>query len=330
MNNSQPFRPVFRTRHAFTLIELLVAVSIIAILLGLLLPAVQGAREAARAMSCRNNLKQIGLAIFNYESTHGCLPPGRGSPLPAVFSPHAYLLSYIEQSNVSSLIDFNAAPTAFSVAGGPTYDGVENLSAAATRVSTFLCPSDAADGRIAGLQYAGTNYVANAGSDFVPSNLTAADGLFFTGSHTAFRDLTDGSSHTAAFSERSLGLGVSYGLSDPTNSLRILELAATVDPNTSNCQSASNGTWNDQRGAKWILGNYGNTLYNHAATPNSTSWDCMNAQQQKGRLSARSRHSGGVHVLLGDGHVKFASANIALKVWQGASTRAGGEVNDNF
>lgn len=311
----------------FSLIELLVTISIIAVLTGILLPAVQQAREAARSMSCRNNLKQIGLALLNYESTHGCFPPGRGSPLPAVFSPHAFLLNYIEQRGVWSGINFSAAPTAFSVAGSATYDGVENYMAATTPIATFLCPTDPANGRVPGLPYAGTNYAGNSGSDFVPSILTAADGLFYTGSHTAFRDLIDGSSYTSAFSERTLGAGTTAA-SD--SKLRILELLSGLDPKTSNCATPSNGTWNDQRGAKWILGNYGNTLYNHAVTPNFDSPDCMNVQQQKGRLAARSRHAGGVNLLLCDGHVRFASSNISADAWRAIATRAGGETSDNF
>ena len=320
-------RVPIRHYSGFSLIELLVAMSIIAVLIGLLLPAVQQAREAARLMSCRNNLKQIGLALFNYESAHGCFPPGRGSPLPAVFSPHAFLLHFIQRQDVWSSINFSAAPTAFSVVGGANYDGVENLSAASTPIATFLCPSDPASGRVSGQPYAGTNYAGNSGSDFVPSTLAKADGLFYTGSHTAFRDLIDGSSHTAAFSERTLGAGI-VSLSD--TALRILELPSGLDPNTDNCATPSNGTWNDLRGGKWILGNYGNTLYNHAVTPNFNSADCMNAQQQKGRLAARSRHPGGVNVLLCDGHVRFASSNCSADAWRAVATRAGGEVSDNF
>src|SRR5690606_12151353 len=142
------------SRRAFTLIELLVAIAIIAILVALLLPAVQSAREAARRMSCGNNLKQIGLALHSYHSSHSRFPPGRGNPLPGLFSAQAFLLPYLEQGNLENLIDYNSAPTTFSIPG-TTYDGSPNLPAARTVVTVYQCPSDPAGGRVAGSEFAG-------------------------------------------------------------------------------------------------------------------------------------------------------------------------------
>ena len=110
-------------RTAFTLLELLIVLAIVGVLTGLLLPAVQKLRGAAARINCANNLKQIGLALHSHHDTAGRFPAGRGTPLPLVFSAHARLLPFIEQENLRNLIDFSAAPTTFSVAGGPTYDG---------------------------------------------------------------------------------------------------------------------------------------------------------------------------------------------------------------
>ena len=308
-------------RHsAFTLIELLVVIAIVGVLVALLLPAVQAAREAGRRASCGSNLRQVGVALHAYLDARRCLPPGRGGPLPKVFSAQAVLLQFLEEGNVHQLIDFTAAPTSFTV-GATAYDGATNYRAATTVVSVLVCPSDPAAGRIAGSAFAGTNYVACAGSGLVQSGtLAAADGLFYTGSRVRLRDMVDGSSHTAAFSERPLGDGQPL----PSTSA-MLELPGAADTTTAACGSAGGGNSYTDRGAKWILGNYGNTLYNHFYPPNAPQWDCMNQQQQKGLLAARSLHRGGVNLLLADSSVHFVRDEIDLPVWRALATRAGRE-----
>lgn len=230
-------------RQAFTLIELLVVMGIIAILIALLLPAVQAAREAARRITCRNNLKQLGLALHNYHDVHGCFPQGRGAALPGVFSAHAYLLPFVEQSNLQDLVDFSSAPTTFSIDGGIIYDGSTNAAAASTIVPFFLCPSDGSE-RIPGSSFATTNYAANAGSGLVDAgSLDNADGVFFRGSRIGFRDIADGTSHTAAFSERLLGTGSSPTSPDTIDADRdVLELPFGSDPSETICANASAGS----------------------------------------------------------------------------------------
>lgn len=143
----------------------------------------------------------------------------------------------------------------------------------------------------------------------------------FPGSAVGFSDLLDGSSQTAAFSERTVGPGQVGG----DRGRLILERPPGADPAPAGCDAGA-GTWNPERGAKWILGNYGNTLYNHALPPNAGVWDCMDVWQQKGRLAARSGHPGGVSVLFCDGGVRFVADGTAGVVWQALATRAGGEI----
>jgi len=305
-------------RRGFTLIELLVVIAIIATLIGLLLPAVQKVREAAARMSCQNNLHQFGLALHNYHAANGRLPPGRGATHPAIFSAHAYLLPYFEQTALTAAIDYSSAPATYTVPPSTVYDGTRNYASATTAVKLFVCPSDPAGGRVPGISFGSTNYAANAGSG--AGSLTNADGVFFLGSTVRLEEISDGTSNTAAVSERPLGPGA--GGTDPRRLMR--ELPGNPDTTPAACESG--GTWNPERGAKWIVGNYGNTLYNHADPPNTTAADCTNATQQKGRMAARSNHPGGVVVLYCDGGVRFVADGVAADVWRGLGTRAGGEV----
>lgn len=319
---SRPAQP-----PGFTLVELLVVIAIIGALVALLLPAVQAAREAARRSSCINNLRQIGVALHNHHAAKQQFPPGRGETMPAVFSAHAYLLPYLEQGSLEQAIDYHDAPTPFSIFNGPSYDGAANQPAATTPVPIFLCPSDQAGGLINGSHYGATNYAACAGSGLVDyGTLTDADGAFFLGSRVKIKDITDGSSHTVAFSERTLGSGgTSDEIGTPDLARLVRELPGAADTAPEDC-NASSDNWNTERGAKWILGNYGNTLYNHLYPPNATECDCMNQRQQKGTMAARSEHSAGVATLYCDGSARFEPESIDLRVWQASATRAGGEI----
>jgi prepilin-type processing-associated H-X9-DG protein len=308
------------------LVELLVVIAIIGVLVALLLPAVQAAREAARRMSCTNNLRQLGIALHNREGAWGNFPSGRGAPLPGVFSAHARLLDYLEQENLRSLVDFNAAPTTFSIAGGVTYDGAPNRGAASTVVKTFLCPSDSSSGKVISLDFAATNYAANTGSGTVEyGNIAKSDGPFYTGSAVTIGEIRDGTSHTVAFSERLLGAGrAETGMRAELSPRFVLELPSG-DPAPAVC-TAGAGNCFSERGGKWILGNYGNTLYNHYFAPNASTWDCMNIQQQKGLFAARSQHPSLANCLYCDGSVHAAANTIDLTAWRAAATIAGGEL----
>jgi prepilin-type N-terminal cleavage/methylation domain-containing protein/prepilin-type processing-associated H-X9-DG protein len=310
------------SRRAFTVVELLVVIAIIGVLVALLLPAVQAAREAARRSACSNNLRQVGLALQNHHAALERFPPGRGAPSPRIFSPHAYLLAFLEQNSISTAIDLEDAPAPFSTPTA-TYDGMHNRAAAMSLVAAFICPSDPVQGRVPGSDYGATSYAGCAGSGASVGTLTEADGVFFLGSAVQIKDITDGTSNTAAFSERPLGPGPPPEAGAPN---LMLEFPVATDPTEAACLSASGGSWNAERGAKWIVGNYGNTLYNHALPPNPETWDCMNATQQKGRMAARSHHPGGAHVLYCDGSATTVGDDVELAAWQAVATRAGSEV----
>ena len=301
-------------RRGFSLIELLVVIAIVAILIGLLLPAVQKVRSAAARTSCANNLKQLALAAHNYHAGMGRLPAGRGTPAPLIFSVQAYLLPYIEQDNLARQLNY-AQPPASYTAGAASYDGSANLPAASMVVHTFICPADPTNGRVPGSVYGGTNYAGSAGT----GALANGDGVFFLGSAVRLTDILDGTANTALFAERPLGGGVPNA-----DVLRnFIELPGIAEPSLAACEAS--GPWNPERGAKWVIGNFGNTLYNHATAPNSPLADCTNATQQRGRMAARANHAGGVNVAFADGSIRFVRDDVASAVWLAFGTRAGGE-----
>ena len=323
-------RPL-RNHSGFTLVELLVVIAIIGILIALLLPAVQQAREAARRMSCQNNLKQIGLALHNYHDTYNSFPPGNlsGTPFTGI-SAHARLLPYLEQSAVYALVDFNTG-----------YDQSSNATARSTPVSVFLCPSDSDQlpkdlgGR--------NNYYANSGTALSfsgerptdPSDPNfgqpGANGVFYRNSRVRIGDIRDGSSNTAVFSEKTMGDG-SNGLSTPeTDTFRPGTFPSTPDEALRDCRAVDAADLSRQGvsnvGGPWLWAYHSTTLYWHIAPPNDRS--CM---YPPGRImtTAGSRHPGGGHTLLGDSSVRFVSEAVDLSVWRAVGTRNGEEVTGDF
>jgi len=315
-----------RPSKGFTLIELLVVIAIIGVLIALLLPAVQAAREVARRANCTNNLRQLGVALHSYHDSLGSFPPGRLT-YPIVYSPQARLLPYLEQSNVNRLIDYNVT---FVGADLPTW---KNAAAARTPVPSFLCPSDA--DRIPGLDFGVTSYYGSVGSGLVDNgnlNTGAIDGVFYANSSIKFRDIVDGLSQTAAFSESLLGSGEasSTGATPQDAQREVLLLPNTTPTTIGNCTNPPAGSWWAQRGVRWMQGSYGYALYNHFYQPNALNYDCNSSSRAFGLTAARSNHRNGVNVLLCDGSVQFARDTIDLALWRGLATRRKRDFSPEF
>jgi prepilin-type N-terminal cleavage/methylation domain-containing protein/prepilin-type processing-associated H-X9-DG protein len=301
-----------RTRSAFTLVELLVVIAIIGILVALLLPAVQFARESARRAQCSNNLKQIGVSLNTFHAARRRFPPGR-DPWPAPFSTQAHLLPYQENASLQNLIDFTL----------PTSTGI-NALAATTRIPLFECPSDGARGRVPGSSFAGCNYVGNVGTGINNGDYVTGDGVFLLNMPIGFQDLTDGSSQTAAFSESLLGDG---GTTMSDSRRQVVQLAGSTPTAPGSCTS---GPYFGNRGDRWINGGYLATLYNHHFLPNAPNWDCLNAANNFGLKTARSSHRGGVMLLMCDGSVRFIPNSIHQHTWHAIATRSGNDITGEF
>jgi hypothetical protein len=218
-----------------------------------------------------------------------------------------------------NLVDFNTAPSFGTASNPPTRNDI----AVRTVISSYLCPSDA--GRVNGSDFGPTNYAACTGSGIgAAASIKTGDGVMYNASSVRFRDVLDGLSNTVCFSESTLGPGGTPS-SGTKPDLEILELPGATVTTTASC-SPGGGTWSGVRGAKWMNGHFGDTLYNHFCPPNSSVSDCGNASRNYALTAARSRHIGGVHALLCDGSVRFVSDNIFLSTWTGLATRAGSEV----
>ncbi len=321
-------------KRGFTLIELLVVIAIIAILIALLLPAVQQAREAARRTQCKNNLKQLGLALHNYESAHRVFPPG-GLGFPYVWSVHAHLLPFVEQGNLQGILNYDVPPlNAFNFGGFDAVLVQRNDDAAKTRIPFLVCPSD--KDIVAGSPYAGISYPGcagsgtNGGGTADDGSISNADGVIFSRSKIGFRDITDGTSNTVAFGEQLLGDGMNTAPAGTDYRHRVIELPSGTQTTLASCDPLAAPAWSGQRGAMWVDGHLADTMYNHWYGPNATLPDCHNRFHNFALVSARSAHTGGVQVTLVDGSCRFISENIDLNTWHALATRSGGEVIGEF
>jgi len=322
-------------RRGFTLIELLVVIAIIAVLIGLLLPAVQSAREAARRAQCVNNLKQLGLAMHNYHDTLGAFPPGSLNYTGVFSSPRqtwmVHLYPFMESTNIYNNFNFSLTGPPFGLPWYNTVNSFGPTAITAVVVSTLLCPSDGLAPPIFKQRYP-----ANA-PEPQTNYLSRSNYLGFFGDINHFSAYNKANGHQKA----TFGFNLSTKIADFTdgtsNSLAIGEYLLGA------------GEAEDGRGCLWAdFAGYSH-IYTQL-TPNSSSPDLLypnycffppdvNFNYPRRNLpcangtgggtdtaASRSRHPGGVNILMGDGSVRFAKNTVNVFVWRALGSIAGGEV----
>ncbi len=330
-------------RHrAFTLIELLVVIAIIAILIGLLLPAVQKVREAAARAKCQNNLKQIGIALHNYEGVNGRFPPAGVYPTAATasdaWSPHTRILPYIEQANTYLQVDFTLA--------GNVQDAVTRQ-----RIPIYVCPSEVKDEMKPATSASGpgsinrwpTTYAANVGTWMVwnPNTGQGGDGAIpYTSTQnggTKFADYTDGMSNTIGFAEvkaytwvlkSNASLAATTAIPNPT-AADVLTLGGTLGSTPS-----GHTGWTEAQtfhiGVTFVLQPNTPVMFTGPNGPVDVDQLSSNDGSSATRISfdavtSRSYHTGLVNVLLMDGSVRSVRSAVDAAAWRAAGSRAGGE-----
>lgn len=338
-------------RHAFTLVELLIVIAIIGILIALLLPAIQKVREAAARIQCANNLRQVGLSAFSYESANKCFPPSyRGNQIGGapgyydLWGTLALLTPHLEQTAVYNSINLDL--TMYQLTS--PY-GIQAPVAVQTFVPVFVCPSDTMKAVCNGA-YAipgdlqPTNYAFCLGTG-TSTGKTAwlgspwdADGVFYAQSRVRIGDIGDGTSNTVGASERILGAGPESTTVAARSEIdpQTMFVNPGMETNDANCGSTLRINFSQRRMYTWVAGEPRCTSYNHYYLPNDpvnpdcvanfTGTDPLTRSSGHGLSTARSKHIGGVNVWFCDGSTRFIANGISLRTWRALATRSGGEV----
>ena len=328
-NRQSTHHRVSRSSYGFTLVELLVVIAIIGILIALLLPAVQAAREAARRLQCSNNSKQIALAVHNYHTAHDRLPPGYGYQLdyhdPKIGDvewPWAMrLLPYIDQQPLYDTIDWSVNT------GGPSPESntPEHLAMIATPIAGFQCPSDPGarvsfgdGGDCTPKVRSRLSYAGNFGQGQLEAEVRI-DGPLRRNNSLQFSDLRDGASNTMLLGEIIIGgpctmRGVwtydegPFYMQDETPNSRAPDLIRFCDERDGRPGAVAPCAYDSSTNGGGVLAGQTDMVLH----------------------TARSMHPGGVTVALCDGSVRFVSESIDLETWQSLGTPAGGELIDRF
>lgn len=352
----------FHSRSGFTLVELLVVIAIIGVIVGMLLPAVQSARAAARRMSCTNNLRQFGLAMLAHEAARGHFPPTDAPSIRTTpglgWSLHARLLPYAEGTTLSDRFDFSRA--AFTGAWGSQQPNPVFAPLFTTAVPLFLCASDGAPvvNTANGASYAGNNYMVSFGSATARGRFwdfsQPTDGIVYENSRVRFRHVTDGASKTVIASEAVRSVAAvsdpvtfpagspppqpyQYTLNGSTGwtSGPPLVLSGNANPTDADIDGllanwrsltgwrGANSASMRGRGVAWAATTAGNSLTNGFLPPNSPIPDYV--VHWSGFFGPRSWHPGGASVLFADGHVVFLSDGTDTAVARGLHSINGGE-----
>ena len=301
------------SRAGFTLIEVLVTLGIIGILISLLIPAVQSAREAARRATCVNNLRQIGIAIQSYVAGLKVYPAGQ-----AGFSPHVMMLPYLEQRPLYDSINFNAGHNALI--------GELNQTAFSTAVAIFVCPADSHPPELT----LNSSYGGNLGVGF-KDGVTFQNGPFVDRGNrppSSPAEVSDGTSTTAGFSE--FLLGVPIGVREPRRTVFQTDVEGDFAVFTASCHAMDPPTArvnSGYRGMNWGEDSPAATKYNHNLGINNHT--CTNGSGvQAGAWTAGSLHAGGANVLFLDGHLEYRVQTGGINVWRAIGSMSGGEIVD--